>query len=162
MDATDGSQTTGSSRTGHDSAFAATFERGLQSLVDKDVTGWVSMWAEDGVMEFPYAPPGYPQRLDGKAAIADYMRDYPATIEIASFTVEAFHQTVNPDVVIVEFSVDGRAVKTGRSYTMRYVGVITLRDGKVVSYRDYWNPLVAAAALGGADALVAAFAGEVR
>jgi ketosteroid isomerase-like protein len=43
---------------------------------------------------------------------------------------------------------------------MRYVGVVTLRDGKIINYRDYWNPLVAAAALGGLDAMVSAFAGE--
>lgn len=149
---------TDSSRPGPDSAFAATFRRGLESLVAKDVAGWVSMWAEDGTMEFPYAPPGYPQRLDGKAAIRDYMRDYPSKVEIKTFTIDAFHQTVDPSVVIVEFAVDGRAVQTDRPYTMRYVGVVTLRDGKIMAYRDYWNPLVAAAAFGGTDAVIAAFA----
>jgi uncharacterized protein len=147
-----------SSHPGHDSTFAATFRRGLESLVAKDVAGWVSMWAEDGTMEFPYAPPGYPQRLDGKAAISDYLRDYPSKVDIKTFTIEAFHQTVDPSIVIIEFAVEGRAVQTDRRYAMRYVGVVTLRDGKIVTYRDYWNPLVAAAALGGMDAMVAAFA----
>lgn len=150
------------SRIGHDSGFAATFRRGLQSLMDGDVAGWTSMWAEDGAMEFPYAPPGYPQRLDGKAAIDDYMRDYPATIEITSYTIDAFHQTVDPNVVVIELSVDGRAVKTGRPYSMRYVGIVTLRDGKIVNYRDYWNPLAAAAAMGGLDQMIAAFTPEAR
>lgn len=149
-----------SSRGGQAGAFAATFRRGLKSLVDKDMKGWTSMWAEDGSMEFPYAPPGYPARLDGRAAIDDYMRDYPAKVDIKTFEVEAFHQTTDPDVVIVEFSVEGRAVQTDRPYAMRYVGVVTLRDGKIITYRDYWNPLAAAAALGGLDAMVSAFAGK--
>ncbi|XXY53621.1 nuclear transport factor 2 family protein [Sorangium sp. So ce269] len=148
------------SRSGHDGAFEATFRRGLQSLADKDVKGWTSMWADDGSMEFPYAPPGYPQRLDGRAAIDDYMRDYPTKVDIMSFTIEAFHTTTDPNVVIIEFSVDGRSVEIGRPYTMRYVGVVTLRDGKIIKYRDYWNPLVAAAALGGLDAMVDAFSGK--
>jgi len=151
-----------SSKAVQDSAFAARFRRGLQSLVDKDVAGWVSMWTEDGSMEFPYAPPGYPQRLDGKAAIREYMRDYPDKIEIASFTVEAFHQTLDSNVVIIEFSVDGRAVETDRPYAMRYVAVVTLRDGDIVHYRDYWNPLAAITALGGADAMVSAFTREAH
>ncbi|WP_437674509.1 nuclear transport factor 2 family protein [Sorangium sp. So ce131] len=150
------------SRTGHDTPFAATFRRGLERLVNKDTAGWVSMFAEDGAMEFPFAPPGYPERLEGRAAIAEYMRGYPDIVDLASFHVEAFHQTVNPDVVIVEFSTSGRAIPTNRPYTMRYVGVITMRGGEIVNYRDYWNPLVAAAALGGAEAMVSAFAQEAR
>ena len=149
-------------RTGDDHPFAATFRRALERLVNKDTAGWVSMFAEDGAMEFPYAPPGYPERLDGRAAIAEYMRGYPDIVDLTSFHIEAFHRTVNPDVAIVEFSVSARAVPTNRPYTMRYVGVITLRGGEIVHYRGYWNPLVAAAAFGGADALVAAFSQEAR
>jgi uncharacterized protein len=140
------------------SAFEATFRRALQRLADKDVAAWVSMWADDGAMEFPYAPPGYPARLPDKAAIRDYMRDYPATVDIKTFAIDAFHHTQNPDVVIVEFSVEGRAIPTDRPYSMRYVGVITLRDGAIINYRDYWNPMVAAVAFGGPEALTAAFA----
>jgi len=46
----------------------------LEGLERGDVKPWVDMFRDDGVMEFPFAPPGYPSRLDGKAAIAEYMR----------------------------------------------------------------------------------------
>lgn len=36
---------------------------------------------------------------------------------------------------------------------MRYISVITVRDGEIADYRDYWNPLAVAAALGGAEEL---------
>ena len=49
----------------------------LEGLKQGDVKPWVDMFHDDGVMEFPFAPPGYPARLDGKAAIADYVRTYP-------------------------------------------------------------------------------------
>jgi ketosteroid isomerase-like protein len=53
------------------------YRHGLRLLLAKDIPGWVGLWAEDGVMEFPFAPQGWPERLAGKAAIAAYMRDYP-------------------------------------------------------------------------------------
>ena len=38
--------------------------------------------------------------------------------------------------------------------------VVPLREGRIVRYRDYWNPLVALHALGGAEPAANAYAGE--
>ncbi|XKK38353.1 nuclear transport factor 2 family protein [Nocardiopsis sp. ARC36] len=35
---------------------------GLRLLLDKDIAAWVALWAEDGLMEFPFAP------RDGRSA----------------------------------------------------------------------------------------------
>jgi hypothetical protein len=40
--------------------------------------------------------------------------------------------------------------------------VVTVRDGEIRHYRDYWNPLAAAEAMGGSADLNAAFAGGVH
>ncbi len=32
-------------------------------------------------------------------------------------------------------------VATGHRYEQNYVVVITTKDGKIVNYRDYWNPI---------------------
>jgi ketosteroid isomerase-like protein len=53
------------------------YRHGLRLLLDKDVPGWVGPWADDGVMEFPFAPEGRPERLAGKEAVAAYMRHHP-------------------------------------------------------------------------------------
>jgi ketosteroid isomerase-like protein len=45
--------------------------------------------------------------------------------------------------VIIEFRSQGSGQKTRRPYNQRYINVIRIRDGKIVAYRDYWNPLVA-------------------
>jgi ketosteroid isomerase-like protein len=115
--------------------------RALQLLLDKDMAGFAGLWAVDGVMEFPFAPPGYPSRLEGRAAIEDYLRDYPAMLDIQGFPKQVVHQSVDQDVVVVEFDAEGVVVATGRPYRFSYIAVITTRDGEIVSYRDYWNPL---------------------
>jgi ketosteroid isomerase-like protein len=115
--------------------------RALQLLLDKDMAGFAGLWAVDGVMEFPFAPPGYPSRLEGRAAIEDYLRDYPKMLDIQGFPQQVVHQSVDPDVVVVEFDAEGVVVATGKPYRFSYIAVITTRDGEIVSYRDYWNPL---------------------
>jgi ketosteroid isomerase-like protein len=33
-------------------------------------------------------------------------------------------------------------VATGKPYNQRYISVIETREGRIVKYRDYWNPLI--------------------
>lgn len=133
-------------------------DRAMRLLLAKDMDGFADLWAVDGVMEFPFAPPGHP-RPEGREAVREHLRDYPDQVDLKAITYLRVHQTADPDVVIVEFQVDGVAVKTGRPYPMRYISVITTRDGEIVCYRDYWNPLAVASALGGLAEMAAAFAG---
>lgn len=72
------------------------------------------------------------------------------------------HQSVDPDVVIVEFEAAGTVVATGAPYRMRYIAVITVRDREIESYRDYWSPAAAAEVVGGSSGLRDAFAGGPR
>jgi ketosteroid isomerase-like protein len=135
-------------------------ERHLALMLDKDMPGWVDLWADDGVFEFPFAPPGFPTRLEGKEAIREYIKDYPKHIDLAAFRDVRVHPSIDPEVLVVEMLAEGRIVATGKPYEMSYIAVITVRDGKIARYRDYWNPLTALEMLGGAEALTAAFAGS--
>ncbi|TWF81764.1 ketosteroid isomerase-like protein [Pseudonocardia hierapolitana] len=130
-------------------------DRAMDLLLAHDMAGFAGLWAVDGAMEFPFAPDGYPQRLDGRAAVAEYLRDYTDHVDLRAITSRTVHRTADPEVVVVEFEVDGIAVRTGRPYRMRYISVITVRNGEIAGYRDYWSPLAAAEALGGADELTA-------
>jgi hypothetical protein len=56
---------------------------------------------------------------------------------------QALHQSVNPDVAIVEMTATGTLKGTGEPYEQPYVVVLTANDGRIVRYRDYWNPLKA-------------------
>ncbi|MFJ9815392.1 nuclear transport factor 2 family protein [Streptomyces sp. NPDC101151] len=120
---------------------AELYRRSLQLLLDKDIPAWVGLWAEDGVMEFPFAPPGWPERLEGREAVADYMRDYPDHIDLHGFPEVRIHETTEPGTVVVEMRGVGRLVETGNPFDMTYIAVVTVEDGRFTSYRDYWNPL---------------------
>ncbi|MFI0368127.1 nuclear transport factor 2 family protein [Actinomadura sp. 1N219] len=130
------------------------FRHSLRLLLDGDIPGWVGLWAEDGVMEFPFAPPGWPERLEGAAAIAAYMHPYPDHIDLHEL-IPRIHETAAPETIVVEMRGIGRLVKTHAPFDMTYIAVVTVKDGRFASYRDYWNPL--AVLEPGAD-----FAGSAR
>jgi len=129
----------------------------LRHLLEKNMDAWVDTFAEDAVFELPFAPPNYPQRLEGKAAIYDYVKDYAKHIDLQRFNEVVVHPTRDPAVLLVEAEVEGRVVATGQPYQVRYVWVITEAAGKIVRQRDYWNPLAVVDALGGADEMRSTF-----
>ncbi len=111
-------------------------------ILQGDIPQWIELFHEDAVFEYPYAPPGYPQEIRGKAAMFERFKDFPKTFQFFEFTDVQMHQTLNPDVLIVEFSCRGQILTTGKPYNQRYISVVQMRDGKIAHYRDYWNPLI--------------------
>ena len=96
--------------------------------------------AEDAVFEFPFAPEGRPGRIVGRAALRDYMRAYPGQVASPSISSLLVHSTSDPEVIVVEMALRGihRASNTVRESL--FIAVVTIKDGLITGYRDYWNP----------------------
>ena len=137
-------------------AFSAMLRAALGDLLVPQAESFTEMFAEDGVMEFPYAPPGGVSRLDGRRALADYLPKVTAAIEFERLTKPTVHRSQTPGIVVLEFNAEGRGRRTGLPYRQRYVSIITVCDGHIAHYLDYWNPLVSLRALGGEPAVTAA------
>ena len=43
--------------------------------------------------------------------------------------------------MVLEYEVHGESAQTGRPYDNRFVSVVTIKDGKVVWWRDYLDPI---------------------
>ncbi|HEY6575393.1 MAG TPA: nuclear transport factor 2 family protein, partial [Mycobacterium sp.] len=71
--------------------------RALALLLAHDMAAFAGLWAEDGVLEFPFAAPGYPARVEGRAAIAEYMRGYPDILNVTEIPRRVIHQSVDPE-----------------------------------------------------------------
>ncbi|MGW7194705.1 nuclear transport factor 2 family protein [Streptomyces chryseus] len=117
------------------------YRHGLQLLLEKNISGWVDLWDESGVLEFPFAPQGWPERLEGRQAVADYMRHYPDHVDVHDFQDVKVHHTTAPETIVVEMRGVGRLVESDAPFDMTYIAVVTVKDGRITSYRDYWNPL---------------------
>lgn len=114
------------------------------------------LFTEDATFEFPFAPAGTPKQLTGRAAIIDHLARLGPLIAFGDFTLSAVYRCA--DTTIFEASCQGEGVDTGLAYDQKYVAVITVRDGQIARYADYWNPLVLLHALGGQEAVEVAYA----
>lgn len=121
-------------------SFSAMLRQTLGERLKPGAETFVEMVAEDGVMEFPFALPS-PRRVEGREALAAHIAFLASRIEFLSVSDVVKHATGDPEVFIIEFAGSGRAVATGEPFEQRYISVIRLRDGHIVHYRDYWNPI---------------------
>jgi ketosteroid isomerase-like protein len=116
------------------------WEHACAVLKAGDCRHWADMFAEDGVMEMPLAPPGFPRRIEGREEIRRLM----APVQEKAFTLHPstrswliVHETKDPEVVIAEFESRREEASTGDVYVMPYVHVVRVRDGEIVHLRDY-------------------------
>ncbi|MFT3772602.1 MAG: nuclear transport factor 2 family protein [Minicystis sp.] len=123
--------------------------RALLRFIGTDIEAWLSLLADDAVVEFPYAPSiQRPARLEGKAAIAAYFRPAIALFRDLTFRDVRLVPGADPDVAVVEAHGAATIATTGKRYEQDYVVFVRTRNDQVVSYREYWNPLPGIAAFG--------------
>ncbi|WP_262698024.1 MULTISPECIES: nuclear transport factor 2 family protein [Streptomyces] len=125
-----------------------TMRRLLDLMLAKDMDAVADLWAEDGTAEFPFAAGASPRRLVGREAVRGYLAGFPEVYDVREVSAITVHHTERPDTVVVEYHATGRSVRTGDPYRMDYIVVITVQDGLITRFRDYWNPLANATAAG--------------
>jgi uncharacterized protein len=111
------------------------------ALIGTDVRAWSDLLAEDAVVEFPYASAlGSPSRFVGKTAIYNYMKNAVAQLQNWVFTDIRKYQTPIPTVLLAEFHGEAVFMATGQTYRQDYVVRLEIKNGKIIHYREYWNP----------------------
>ncbi len=127
-------------------------QRYIRTLIEKDIESWMSLWDDNFVLEFPFAPQGRLPRVEGKANLRPYIQGVINNLEILTISQQEIYLTQDPDLIIAEITGEGRIISTGRIFKAGYVWVMRTKDGKLIHMRDYWNPLAALEAREGADA----------
>jgi ketosteroid isomerase-like protein len=121
----------------------------LDRFLAKDMKCWADLCDENVVVEFPFAPEGSPAKLEGRTAIYEYLRNYPSFIDVRTIPTLKTYATDDPNVAIAEWHASGSVIGNGNSYEMSYATFVTFRNGLIVNYREYWNPLAFTAAMAG-------------
>jgi hypothetical protein len=123
-------------------------EQVLRAGREMDTETFVSLIAPDGYVEWPYRPAGIPGRLEGREQIREFLTAQAKSfVRFDEYRNTVIHETTDPEVVIVEYDAHGTVIPTGAPLHQTIIAVLRIRDGLVVSYRDYLNPLVLAEVL---------------
>jgi uncharacterized protein len=127
--------------------FFRIIEKGLKGLVDRG--HFFDLLADDAVTEYVVTVPGYPRRVVGREAVAELYRNYGDSLVLHSADELSVYHDRERSVVVLEYAVHGRVVATGdENYHNRFVSIITIKDRKIVHWRDYLDPIAVFDAMG--------------
>ena len=132
-----------------------TVERFLRAAVSPDPGDMADCYADRFVIEMPFASGLGPERSEftreeirARFAAGAAVRRYTAVRDLR------VHQTADPDVLVVEYRLDGTGAADGGQFSLAFVMVLTFRDGLIVHSRDYSDPIAGFRALGRLPELV--------
>lgn len=110
---------------------------------DYDMDGQADLYAKDGTLELPFAPPGVPRRIRGREEIRGFLRAAgqrarQAGRRIVRYDPVVVHETADPEVIVAEFELHGEVAATGAACRIPFIQVMRVRDGQIVSMCDYF------------------------
>lgn len=111
-------------------------------LMTVDTKTWAEMLAEDVVVDFPYAPGlGWPGQVRGRQAMHDHVANALKNMPDLQFSNLRKYPTADPDVIWFEVHGSANVPSTGKAYEQDYACKLTVKNGKIVHYSEYWNPI---------------------
>lgn len=120
----------------------------LGFLQAQDWDNWIDLWADDAVLEFPFAPKNRPSIYHGKQDILTYMSSTTRSIVVDSVAALKIASMLDPNKLVIELTIHGHLISNGATYDQIYVTFFEFESGKIKYYREYWNPLVSIEAYG--------------
>ena len=134
----------------------------VRLMVAGEGVEFAGLFAENGVLTYPFGMPGQPAELRGREAIRAWFARHSQRRDLLEMAgVEAVvRETDDPEVVVTEITHHGWSKAANAPYEHKALGVIRVRDGEIVRYDDYMNPIATARLLGRTRELAAALAGQ--
>ena len=132
----------------------------VRRMVAGEGVVFADLFAPDGVLTYPFALPGQPRELLGRDAIRAWFGAMGQQRRLFSMEgVEALvRETDDPEVVITEITHHGWSHVNDAPYRFTALGVIRVRQGEIVRYDDYMDPIAIARLLGRTEQLATALA----
>ena len=130
----------------------------VRRMVAGEGVEFADLFAEDGVLAYPFGLPGQPAELRGREAIRSHFSNMSGARDLLVMEgVEALiRETDDPEVVVAEITHHGWSKAADAPYEHKALGVIRVRGGEIVQYDDYMNPIAVARLLGRTGELAAA------
>ena len=120
--------------------FYTVIMNGLKGEVDGEHF-WDAV-AENAIFEFLYNFPGFTNKIEGRKAYMDWFGGYTNVLHSAD-NLRVYKSAQPKNVIILEYEVHGIVPETGKEYNNRFCSIITIKDRKIIHWRDYMDSLAA-------------------
>jgi ketosteroid isomerase-like protein len=118
--------------------FFSIIMEGLKGQVD-GVHFWDAV-AEDAVFEFLYQFPGFTNKISGRKAYMNWFSGYSNVLHSAD-NLRVYKMQQPENIIVLEYEVHGTVPSTGKVYDNRFCSIITIKDRKIIHWRDYMDSL---------------------
>ncbi len=96
-------------------------------------------YTEDYVLELPYWKPGEFLVIEGRKAVHGYLVELLA-VQYMRFTMTRSHWIAGEDLLIAEYTSEGKFLDNDEPYQNAYVGYWYFEGERVRRLREYYNP----------------------
>jgi uncharacterized protein len=128
---------------------AELFHRAHERVRAYDIGFVDDFFAEDAVLDLPFAPPPMPKRVVGRDAIRALLRPRYDALRAAGQRIGEYrnvtiHETRDPEVIVVEFEAHGVPRGAGlepSAQPLRFALVYRIVKGRIQLQRDYFDSL---------------------
>ncbi|MEM1381821.1 MAG: antibiotic biosynthesis monooxygenase [Pseudomonadota bacterium] len=111
----------------------------LDALANSDADAIAQMWTEDAVLEFPFAPRGFPKSVEGRPTIEKYFRDALGAVTPIGYPGRVVTPLADPNACVIEF---GSELTVGDDPTVQknsYITIVRVRDGKIAHFKEHYD-----------------------
>lgn len=99
----------------------------------------IDLYAEDVEVENPLSPEGEGRSIHGRDALQKGFARMMSGSTIKAIKDLTIQETADPEVIVSEFKVDVEIDESMKTYQLIFLMMTRVRDGLIVSTRDYSN-----------------------
>jgi ketosteroid isomerase-like protein len=114
--------------------------KALAALGARDFDALRALLSPDVRLEWPYHPSGEPVVIDGADALIAATRVVEVFQSLDLRVIDVVEQA-SANRTIIEARSEGTYANGRPSYKNHYIFVLTVRDGKITEWREFYNPL---------------------
>ena len=107
---------------------------------NKDLEAFSKTLHEDIILYTPYAPSSFPSKTEGKQGVLDIWNNLFENFGELLIPEVNIYQTEEEGLYMATWKVDIET-PTGKRYQSDNIGTYRMKNGKIIEYIEYFNPL---------------------
>ena len=124
----------------------------LEAINAWDFAAMRDLFAEKIVFEMPYTPAGFESRIEGLENVMAFLEQIPSTVvdgseNLHDIRIDTFGSDRNE--LVAEYKGAMKLKPTGAEYNNIYVARLSMDNGKITRFAEYYDPIRLVIALGG-------------